>query len=72
MCEDRHHEREANERKQEADHQGRRDAQSPKRHRERVHQHRSDGCVNSHCYAEAKDETTLILSATKAKTNCPK
>ena len=39
MCEDRQHEREANERQQEAEHQGRCDDQSPQRHRERVRQH---------------------------------
>ena len=51
MCEDWHHEHESNERKQEADHQGRRDDQSPKRHRERVQQHRPDRGVNSQSYA---------------------
>ena len=39
VCEDRQHEREANERQQEAEHQGRCDDQSPQRHRERVRQH---------------------------------
>ena len=72
MCEDRHHECEANERKQEADDQGRRDDQSPKRHRERVRERHSDSCANSHRAPTLRsrskgNETTLILSTTTAK-----
>src|SRR5579875_17584 len=49
MCENRQHECEANERKQETDHQRYGDDQSPKGYRERVREHRSNRCANSYC-----------------------
>jgi hypothetical protein len=61
MCEDRQHKREANECQQGADHEGRGDDQSPKSHRERARQHRSDRCVNRHSDAHiAVEERTKI------------
>jgi len=68
-----YHEREANQQQKETDHQGRRDDQSPKRHRDWARQHRFDRRANSHSYAyiaveEQGNETTLMLSAITAKT----